>query len=276
MNASNQQTEPRGRVRARGAGSSAAPKNPPNGPGASRILALERVKDPDECLLADTVLNRLTEHIVNGDFGADGSLPSQGELALSLGVSRTVIREAMRGLCAQGLVEVSQGCAPRVKPPDSQPAVASLRLLLRRNKATLLHLAEVRQSVEGEIAALAAERANAEHLRQLDRAVQDLAAAAQLDDRIEADVRFHRILAEATGNPVFVLLLETLADFLRESRQRTLAYSGVEQALVGHRAILEAVRSCDPAKAREAMQNHLRLAARDLQSLGDRKQARGK
>jgi GntR family transcriptional repressor for pyruvate dehydrogenase complex len=163
-----------------------------------------------------------------------------------------------------------------VKSPDSKATVASLRLLLRRNKATLLHLVEVRQPVEGEIAALAAERANAEHLRQLDRAIQDLATAAPLDERIEADVRFHRILAEATGNPVFVLLLETLADFLRESRQRTLAYSGVEQALVGHRAVLEAVRDHDPVKAREAMQKHLQLAARDLQNMGERKKARSK
>ena len=134
----------------------------------------------------------------------------------------------------------------------------------------------MRQPVEGEIAALAAERANAEHLRQLERAIHDLAAATQLEARIEADVRFHRILAEATGNPVFVLLLETLSDLLRESRQRTLAYSGVEQALAGHRAVLEAVRSCAPAKARETMQHHLRLAARDLQSIGAPRKNRSK
>jgi DNA-binding FadR family transcriptional regulator len=214
------------------------------------------------------VLSRLTEHIVRGDIGAEGLLPSQGELATSFGVSRTVIREAMRGLSAQGLVEVSQGRAPRVKPPDSEPTVASLRLLLRRNQATLQHLAEVRQPVETEIAALAAERANAEHLRQLERAVHDLAAASALEARIAADVRFHRILAEATGNPVFVLLLETLAEFLEDSRQRTLAYSGVERALVGHRAVLDAVRNHNPARAREAMHEHLWLAARDLASLG--------
>jgi DNA-binding FadR family transcriptional regulator len=246
------------------------------GPTASQGNGLSRVKGPDQSLLADTVLSRLTEHIVMGDFGTSGLLPSQGELAASFGVSRTVIREAMRGLCAQGLVDISQGRAPRVKPPDSKATVASLRLLLRRNKATLLHLVEVRQPVEGEIAALAAERANDEHLRQLERAVHDLATASQLEARIEADVRFHRILAEATGNPVFVLLLETLAEFMHESRQKTLVYSGVEQAFAGHRAIFEAVRNHDSAKAREVMQEHLRLAARDLQNLGVPKRARSK
>ena len=223
-----------------------------------------------------TVLSGLTERIVQGDFDANGQLPSEGELAKSFGMSRTVVREAVRSLRAQGLVEVSQGRAPRVKPADSKATVASLRLLLRRNKATFLHLVEVRHPLEGEIAALAAERANDEHLRQLERAVHDLAAASPLEAGIEADVRFHRILAEATGNPVFVLLLETLADLLRESRQKTLVYSGLEQALAGHRAILEAVRKCDPVKAREAMQQHLRLAARDLQSLGERKKPQSK
>ncbi len=234
----------------------------------ARLAPVKITAAPD---MVATVLDRLTEHIVKGDFDVTGLLPSEGELAVSFGVSRTVVREAMRSLRAQGLVEASQGRPARVKPPDAKATVASLKLLLRRNKATLLHLVEVRQPVEGEIAALAAERANDEHLRQLERAVYDLAAASELAARIEADVRFHRVLGEATGNPVFVLLLETLAEFMRESRQSTLVYSGVERALAGHRAVLAAVRSRDAVQARAAMQEHLRLAARDLQNVGVRK-----
>lgn len=239
--------------------------------GGASITPVKNGQSPD---MVVTVLDRLTGHIVNGDFDANGVLPSEGELAKSFGVSRTVIREAMRSLRAQGLVEVSQGKAPRVKPPDSKAAIASLELLLRRNKATLLNLAEVRQPLESEIAALAAERATDENLRQLERAIHELGAASGLEERIEADIRFHRVLGEATGNPVFVLLLETLAEFLRESRQKTLAYSGVEHALGGHRAVLAAVRSRNPSKAREAMLDHLRLATRDLQNVVARKTGR--
>ena len=214
-----------------------------------------------------TVLKQLTHEIIAGRFNSGAALPPEGELAKSHDVSRTVIREAMRSLRAQGLVEMSQGRPARVRPPDPEAVVASLEVLLRRNRATLLHLVEVRRPLESEIAALAAERANDEHLRQLERTVHDLAAASDLEDRIEADVRFHSILAEATGNPVFVLLLETLAGFLRESRQKTLAYSGLEIALQGHRAVYQAVRSRNPSKAREAMEEHLRLATRDLNQL---------
>jgi len=142
-----------------------------------------------------------------------------------------------------------------------------LEMLLRRNRASLLHLVEVRRPLESEIAALAAQRANAEHLRQLEQTMHELAGARTLDQRIEADVEFHRVLGEATGNPVFVLLLETLTGFLRESREKTLAYSGMELALEGHRAVFQAVRARDSGKAREAMQEHLRLAARDLHQI---------
>jgi len=214
------------------------------------------------------VVTQLTDQIAAGKVAAGCVLPSEGELAQSFGVSRTVIREAMRSLRAQGLVEMSQGRAPRVRPPDPKAAIASLELLLRRNCASLLHLIEVGRPLETAIVALAAERANDEHLRQMERAVHDLAAVPTLDQRIDADVQFHRVLAEATGNPVFVLLMETLAGFLRESRQKTLAYSGVDIALEGHRAILQAVRARDRDKAREAMKEHLRLATRDLRQLG--------
>jgi len=214
-----------------------------------------------------TVLSQLTDQIVSGRFGPGAALPPEGELAKTHGVSRTVIREAMRGLRAHGLVEMSRGRPARVRPPDPQAAIASLEMLLRRNRASLLNLVEVRRPLESEIAALASERANDEHLRQLERAIHELAAASTSRERIEADMKFHRILGEATGNPVFVLLLETLAGFLFESRQKTLAYSGVDLALRGHRAVFEAVRSRDSDRARGAMLEHLHLAARDLRQL---------
>jgi GntR family transcriptional regulator, transcriptional repressor for pyruvate dehydrogenase complex len=210
------------------------------------------------------VLESLSERIIVGDFGTDGALPPEGELASRYGVSRTVIREAMHSLRAQGLVEVAQGKPPRVKPPEAATAIASLDTLLRRNRGSLFDLIEARRPLEGEIAALAAERATPEQLEQLKRAIDEQKSAATLDAMIDADMRFHRILAEGAGNPIFGLLLETLAGLLRSSRQETLAQSGVEVALHGHRAILRALRAKDGAAARRAMLDHLRLAERDL------------
>lgn len=210
------------------------------------------------------VLANLSERIIGGSFGADGLLPPEGELATTYGVSRTVIREAMRSLRAHGLVEVAQGRLPRVKPPAPETAIASLDTLLRRSNGSLLHLVETRRPLESEIAALAAERATPEHLDELQKAIDEQANGRTLESQIEADLRFHRVLAEATGNPFFGLLLETLAGLMRNSRQQTLAQSGVAVALQGHRAILKALRARNGSAARTAMLEHLRLAERDL------------
>ncbi len=99
------------------------------------------------------------------------------------------------------------------------------------NRSSLLNPVEARRLLESEIAALAAERANDGQLHQVEHAIHELAVAPTSEQRIEADGKLHRILGEATGSPVFVLSLETLAGFLRESREQTLAYSGMDLAL---------------------------------------------
>lgn len=194
-------------------------------------------------------------------------LPSEGELAERFEVSRTVLREAMKQLEAQGLVRMSQGRRPRVRPADPQAAIESLDTLLQRTQGSLVHLAEVRRPLESEIAALAAERAEAVDLESAAKAVDDLASATTLDARIEADVRFHRELARATRNPVYVLLHDTLDGLLRASRRETLGRHGVQVALDHHRAILEAVRRRDPAAARAEMERHITLNLCHLREL---------
>lgn len=220
------------------------------------------------------VLQQLSEQITSGAFGHDGALPPEGSLAETFGVSRTVIREAMRTLRAQGLVEVTQGKPPRVKPADPQTAIDSLSLLLRRSEGTLLHLVEARRPLESEIALLAAERARPVDFDRLQETIDRLTTVRTLDERVRADVEFHRILAETSGNPVFCLLLETISGLLCESRRRTLTQSGSEIAAVGHRAVLAALRRCDGTAAKAAMLEHLILAERDLRAAEQRRSSR--
>ncbi|WP_254512899.1 FadR/GntR family transcriptional regulator [Anatilimnocola floriformis] len=215
----------------------------------------------------EEVVVRLREQIVSGKLTANDSLPSEGDLATTYRVSRTVIREAMRILCTQGLVEISQGRRPRVKGADPQAAIVSLDALLSRGSGSLQHLTEVRLPLEVEIAGLAAERATAEQLQALAQTNDQLASANSLEECIEADIAFHRALAAATNNPLFVLLLETVAQLLRESRRRTLTQSGTQLAWEEHVKIYQTVAQHDPAAAREAMRQHMRLIKRDLAGL---------
>jgi len=214
--------------------------------------------------LVAAVAGRLRAQILDGQYEPDGILPPEGQLGEKLGVSRTVVREAMRILGAQGLVKVSQGMRPRVSPADPQTVVETLSTYLQRGDHSLLDLVEVRLPLEGEIAALAAHRATPEQIAALEATIVELSAAKNLAARVEADNRFHELLAESTGNPVFSLLLTTVSGTLRRSRSETLARTGVGRALEGHRAVLDAVRRKDPEASRHAMREHLKMAEQDL------------
>ncbi len=226
--------------------------------GKGRFATVQRTD------MVATVLKSLMDNILAGSFGHDGELPSEGELAESFKVSRTVIREAMRGLRAYGLVEVSQGRPPRVKPADPQTVIHTLTTLLQRGGGTLLHLVEVRRPLEGEIAALAAERGRPDQCAKLEEFIGSLGQAATLEAQIDMDGRFHRTLAEMAGNPIFGLLLDTISGLLHESRLRTIQHSGVDIVARHHGEILAAVRRRDVPASRTAMLEHLRFAEHDL------------
>lgn len=189
--------------------------------------------------------------------GPHAVLPSQGRLAADLGVSRTVLREAMKHLEAEGLLDISQGRRIRVRPAGPQAALRSLDAMLRRSPGSLAHLLEVRRPLEGDIAALAADRRTDAHLATLETSVAALAALSTLELRVDADLLFHRTLAEATGNPVFLLLLDTIAGLLRRSRMASIGTHGAQAAIDGHREILDAVRARNSKAARDAMLRHL-------------------
>src|SRR5438874_3211231 len=128
--------------------------------------------DPLEPSLVRKAEEHLRKQILKQ--GANDLLPSQGELAASLGVSRTVLREAMKHLEAEGLIEIAQGRRIRVSPAGPQASMRTLDAMLRRSDASLAHLLEVRRPLEGEIAALAADRIRPEEVSTLETTILDL------------------------------------------------------------------------------------------------------
>jgi len=208
----------------------------------------------------------LKQQILDGTFAVGGDLPAEGDLATQLGVSRTVIRESMRNLRIQGLIEISQGRRPRVKPPDSTPAANALEMLIRRSQSTSTHLMQVRIPLETEIAALAAQNRSEEGIVQMAGAIEQLKRAENVEARIVADVAFHRLLSEATGNAVFALIIGSIMPFLQTFQSQTYRNVGVDHAVSGHSEILQAVQRRDPDAARSAMLAHLAIAFQDLKN----------
>lgn len=206
----------------------------------------------------------MRREILGHRLGASGVLPPATDLLQELGVSRTVLREALGHLQAEGLIEVSHGRRSRVLKADPRAAASALGMLLQRTPGSMEALLEVRRPMESEIAALAAQRATPEHRDALAKAVADLEHAPDLEAQVEADVRFHRELARATGNPVYMTLIDTLNELLTESRYRTIGAHGIAGALEGHRKILDVVLAGRPEDARRVMLEHLGVTAKEL------------
>lgn len=194
----------------------------------------------------------------------EGWLPPERQLAEQLEVSRTVVREATKRLELQGVVEVQHGVGIRFVDKLHVPVSGAVELLLPDTAERLQQLAEARLIVEPQVAKLAAERAKAEHRKAL-RAAQDrLIAAVETSEAIDADLEFHRTLAKAASNRILELVLDSLGELGRSSRQATLASTGIARAIEHHQLILKAIEKKRPQEAHDAMLMHMQGSARDL------------
>jgi GntR family transcriptional repressor for pyruvate dehydrogenase complex len=212
-------------------------------------------------LVAARLLDQIRDRLLTpGDV-----LPPERELVRSYGVGRSSVREALRMLESQGLIE-SRGDGAFAVSNLRNPFNQSLDLLLRIDQASYANLFEVRRILEGEAAALAASRRKAAHLRAMESVVSDMDDALSSEQRfIAADLAFHMAVAEASGNPVLVHLMHAIRELLQRSLSSSYHIPGSpERAIEMHRLILEAVAERRPEDARQRMQEHVARVERDI------------
>jgi GntR family transcriptional repressor for pyruvate dehydrogenase complex len=204
------------------------------------------------------VADRLERAILSGEMAPGDLLPSERELSARLGVSRSVVREALHRLGSLGLVRSVHGSGTRVEAPSSRAVTVGYQRLLQRPDFRLEDLAAVRLPLETTIAALAARTRTAEHLDRLAQTQKVLGNPRRaLEAHVQADLDFHAVLAAATGNPLFQVVLAPIQQLLMESRRRTLGRYGSAIAHRHHAAILAAVEAGDAAAAEQAMRQHI-------------------
>jgi DNA-binding FadR family transcriptional regulator len=208
------------------------------------------------------------QQILSGKLGPGDLLPSERSISIDLGVSRSVVREALGRLASLGLVRSLHGSGTRVEAPSSRPITAGYQRLLRHGEVGLAHLAQVRLPLETAIAGLAARQRSDEQLLAMEQ-TQILLGQARggLEGQVRADLEFHALLAEASGNPLFGMVLAPIQELLIESRRRTLGRHGARLAFEHHALILEAVRRRDEAAAVEAMRRHLETNVQHLATM---------
>lgn len=215
----------------------------------------------------DQVVKVLEDEIVEGNLPVGSCLPSESELAEHFGVSKFCMREALRVLHVRGLIEISQGKRTRVIDTSVQFAAEVVDLLVRRSKHTLYELAEVRLSLERDIARHAAERATPDQKRRLAETIDGI--ESNRSDSIKCqryDGEFHRILLEATNNKVYHIVMAPLASKLRQWQLDGYEREGAaDDAVNGHKSILEAIIQGDAELADSRMRRHIVKSMRNLE-----------
>jgi GntR family transcriptional repressor for pyruvate dehydrogenase complex len=211
--------------------------------------------------LSEKVAATITQAIMDGKLSPGERLLSERDLGEQFGVSRTVIREAVRSLVASGLVEARSGRGLQVAAVGPDAVSRAMTMFLHRNAGIdYRRVHEVRSALEIDMAGYAAERATLEDVRHLRELTAELSAAGDDDvERVaELDVAFHRGVAQATQNELFPVLLDAIGDVLLEIRRRAFASAELHRyAVEAHELILDRVAAGDAAGARDAMRRHL-------------------
>lgn len=214
-----------------------------------------------------------SQHLKPGD-----RLPAERELAEQLGISRTVLREAIKFLEQQGLllVQVGRGTfVAQVEPEDVSTAFAeSLNIMMQQiiEKGHFEYFYEIRRMIETEVARIAALRATKEDIAQIEKHLTQMQDYHQSDIEkfTEADTEYHQALAQATQNPLFLTLLMSITKLLRQIQFKASGTpGGPEDAIAYHTRILEAVRAQDPDASQQAMAEHLENVFGRLQAVND-------
>lgn len=212
--------------------------------------------------LSDRLAVRLAAQIESGVLRAGDRLPTEQQLATVHGVSRTVVREAMHQLKSRALVVVRQGSGVSVAArPVNQPLAFDPSVL--DSVQAVVHVIEVRRVLEGEIAALAAERATRAQIAEMRRSLKAIdTAVAQGRDGVAEDLAFHRVIGDSAANPQFRLLLGFLEQYLREGMRITRGNEArrgdfMQAVQREHREVVAAIAARDPAAARHHATQHI-------------------
>lgn len=223
------------------------------------------------------VVEELGRKIVAGEFGQTGILPTELHLAADLGVSRNVLREAIKVLAAKGLLEVRPKTGTRVRPESDWNLLDREVLTWQAFSALKLphsfNLAEFRLIVGPKAAFLAAKRAKPEDVDLIDRICTELEACVGHIERVpDVDITFHRSIHHASHNAILNNIGSLTASLMQIQIQLTTQEPGsFERGLPLHRELTEAIRRHDAAAAEDAARRLCEMPYLDLASRTDQK-----
>ena len=240
---------------------------PQSADGASRTPSVGYEKIARNAGLPNRVRSQLLQMIAAGNLTPGDRLPPERELAAEMGVSRNVVREAIRSLVDSNVLESRQGAGVFVASLHVESLIEPLEVVLALERSTLHSLAQARLVIEPGIAALAAEHGSEQAIRELEALLEEEREKGPEDSArtMELDVELHGRLVRMTDNPFLVRIMESIGRLARSSREFTNRLPQMrEMAQADHERIVAAIRARDADGARAAMREHLEHVAQTL------------
>ena len=227
-----------------------------------KTLTIPRVK---RGTLTEQAMESLLSLLHQGKLKPGDRLPSQRELASLMGLSATVVREAVRGLASMKVIHIIHGRGAYVTQVSAKDLIRPEALFSILERDTLLHAIEVRGILEVEAIALAAERANPTDLLEMERALSKVERAlASGNAPLMHSPSFHAAMAAATHNPVLEEIIKPFIELMARGAKviSNNVPNAMERELASHTELYEAIRARDPELARTRMRAHLEEAKR--------------
>ncbi|MCP3891757.1 MAG: FadR family transcriptional regulator [Desulfobulbaceae bacterium] len=213
--------------------------------------------------ISDQVFEQIRELIYKGDFKPGQQILPERELAQSMAVSRTSVRNAINKLVTMGLLEHRQGQGTFVSSPENREG-NPLAAAMATDEATFDDLLEVRLGLECNAARLAAIRATETDIKAIRKSLEEMEADLAATDKIgtEPDAAFHMAVTFSTKNPVLIHLMRNFYDFLFVGIKKNLTHmymdrKALEEVIVHHHDIFKAIERRAPEDAYGAMKTHI-------------------
>ncbi len=225
--------------------------------------------------LYEDVVNEIGLRIISGAYQAGDILPSEENLVEEFGVSRTVVREAVKVLTEKGLLQPRPKLGTAIYPRNQwnllDSDVLNWELQAGQQELLLNKVTEARRIIEPEAAALAAQRASDGQIAQMIKSFDEMVYAAEhfeshAQDYIDSDMVFHAVILNACGNELLEQMANMMRNALVASRQVTTAIPGKAAAAIpAHRAVLHAIQQRDSEAAYRTMQALIDRAKADIE-----------
>jgi len=210
---------------------------------------------------SDVLANELRERILSGEFVEGTPLPPERELVVQTRMSRTTVREALRILEVQGLIRIKAGRAGGafVQRPGEESVASSLALMIRGRRIRLASVHETREAIEPSCARLAALNRTSGDLHRLEAANEALAASADLDGFLRANVDWHIAVATASHNEILTGIMMALsrAIYTTTNNEGFVSDEVRSIAVRAHRSVTRAIKDRDPDAAIRRMTRHV-------------------